>query len=163
MFEKLVMMSDESSGVSEWTADYGSMKKKTGFKAVVLYWSDLPCLPPLPWWMSGDAGKGVPTGIYWVEARDAAKPPTGHRADFTTKNCRAPNVNSEKPGLGWFEGMSARYCFTGLFQYPGFSLWSQLFSHNYFQWVWFQLFQNEWSGLHLVHFCWVDGWFAVMQ
>ena len=49
MFEKLVMMSDESSGVSEWTADYGSMKKKDWvlrlwFSTGVICLASLPCL-----------------------------------------------------------------------------------------------------------------------
>lgn len=38
IFEKLVMMSDESYEVSEWTTGYGSMKSKTVFRAVVLNW-----------------------------------------------------------------------------------------------------------------------------
>lgn len=49
----------------------------------------------------GDShGWGGGTGIYWVEATDAAKRPTGHRAASTTQNSPAPNINSitvEKP------------------------------------------------------------------
>lgn len=33
--------------ISEWRENYGSIKKQTGFRAVVFYWDDLPsCVPP---------------------------------------------------------------------------------------------------------------------
>lgn len=38
MFAKSVMTEDESYGMCEWTAHYGSMKSKIEFQAAVLVW-----------------------------------------------------------------------------------------------------------------------------
>ena len=48
--------------------------------------------------------KGAP-GILWVETRDAAKPPTVHRADPTAKNDPAPtsNVNGAATEKPWWQ------------------------------------------------------------
>lgn len=40
-------------------------------------------------------GEGA-RGIYWVESRDAAKPPKGAQDGLTTKDCLAPNPDGAK-------------------------------------------------------------------
>ena len=44
---------------------------------------------------------GFSTGIGWVGVRDVVQNPTMHRADPTSKNDVAPNVNSAEVGKPW--------------------------------------------------------------
>lgn len=54
----------------------------------------------------GHTWGGSATGIKWVEAKDAAKHSTMHRAAPTTKNYLALNVNSAEVKKRWIRPLS---------------------------------------------------------
>ena len=150
MIGKLVMMSDESY-VDIWVeSKLRSIKKHTEFRAVVSYWDDLPCsIPPAP----GPFGKCLETwsgaaSYLYLLVRGQACRWASHGAQGSPPKQRIfwSQVSIVRT-LGWGT-LKVTECEIQLislahFTYTGFSLWSQQFSLNYFQWVWFQLFLNE--------------------
>ena len=155
--------------ISEWRANYGSIEKQAGFRAVVFYWDDLPCsIPPAlgPFGKCLETWSGRGASYLHLLVRGQACSWASHGAQGSPPKQRIiwSQISIERT-LGWGTLKVTEWEYTALlahFTYTGFSLWSQQFSLNYFQWVWFQLFQTEWNDFQLVHFWRVGGWFTIM-